>query len=107
MDIVGLSETSRSGSGEICSRGFIYYWSSMSYGAYLKGIDWVYFLTNIFETHENYFLRSVSELSDRHFFLQNLKTSLTRAKFKCPAVLCHCLTRASSRGMMVTLVLFA
>lgn len=41
----------------------------------------------------------------RHFFPQNLKTSITRARFKCPAVLRHRLTRASPRGMMVTLVI--
>ena len=38
MDIVGLSETRRPGSGEISSRGFIYYWCGMSNGARLKGV---------------------------------------------------------------------
>ena len=56
----------------------------------LKRIDRVYYSTNIFETHENDFLCSVcgegSELSDRQIFPQNLKTSLTRAKFKCLGV---------------------
>ena len=37
-DTVGLSEMRRPGSGEISSRGFTYYWSSMSNGAHLKGI---------------------------------------------------------------------
>ena len=32
MDIVGLSEMRRPGSGEISSRGFTYYWSGMSIG---------------------------------------------------------------------------
>ena len=36
MDIVGLSETRWSGSGEISSKSFIYYWSSMNNGALLK-----------------------------------------------------------------------
>ena len=38
MDIVGLSETRRPGSGEISSRGLTYYWSGMSNGARLKGV---------------------------------------------------------------------
>ena len=38
MNIVGLSETRRPGSGEISSRGFTYYWSGMSNGARLKGV---------------------------------------------------------------------
>ena len=38
MDIVGLSETRRPGSGEISSRGFTYYWSGMNNGARLKEI---------------------------------------------------------------------
>ena len=41
-----------------------------------KGIDRVYFSTNIFETHENYFLRSVcgegSELSDGDNFFRKI-----------------------------------
>ena len=40
---MGLTETRRSGSGEISSRGFTYYWSSMSNGACLKGIAIVVF----------------------------------------------------------------
>ena len=38
MNIVGLSETRRPGSGEISSRSFTYYWSGMSNGARLKGV---------------------------------------------------------------------
>ena len=38
MDIVGLFETRRPGSGEISSRDFAYYWSGMSFGARLKGV---------------------------------------------------------------------
>ena len=37
MNIVGLSETRKPGSGEISSRGFTYYWSGMNNGAHLKG----------------------------------------------------------------------
>ena len=39
MDIVGLSETRRPGSGEISSRGFTYYWHGMTNGGCLKGVD--------------------------------------------------------------------
>ena len=35
---MGLSETSRPGSGEIIRRGFTYYWSGMSNSARLKEI---------------------------------------------------------------------
>ena len=38
MDIMGLSETRRPGSGEISSRGFTYYWFGMSNRARLKGV---------------------------------------------------------------------
>ncbi len=38
MDIVGLSEVRRPGSGEICSGGYIYYWSGRSDGARLGGV---------------------------------------------------------------------
>ena len=38
MDIVGLSEMRRPGSGEISSRGLFYYWSGMNNGACLKGV---------------------------------------------------------------------
>ena len=38
MDIVGLSETRRPGSGEISSRDFTYYWSAMINGAHLRGV---------------------------------------------------------------------
>ncbi len=41
------------------------------------------------------------------FFPQNLKISISRAKFKCPAVLDHCLTRALLSDMLLTLVYFA
>ena len=38
VDIVGLSETRRPGSGEISSGGYTYYWSGCSNGARLKGV---------------------------------------------------------------------
>ena len=38
MDIVGLSETKRPGSGEISSRDFTYYWSGMSNSGRLRGV---------------------------------------------------------------------
>ena len=38
MDIVGLYKTRRPDSGEISSRGFIYYWFGMNNGARLKGL---------------------------------------------------------------------
>ena len=38
VDMVGLSETRRPGSGDISSRGFTYYWSGMSNGARLRGV---------------------------------------------------------------------
>ena len=38
VDIVGLSETRRPGSGEISGGGFTYYWSGMSDGARLRGV---------------------------------------------------------------------
>ena len=36
---MGLSETRRTGSSEINSKGFTYYWSGMSNGHHVKGID--------------------------------------------------------------------
>ena len=38
VDIVGLSETRRPGSGETSSEGYTYYWSGMSNGARLRGV---------------------------------------------------------------------
>ncbi len=38
MDIVGLSEVRRPGSGEISSGGYTYYWSGRSDGARLGGV---------------------------------------------------------------------
>ena len=38
VDMVGLSETRRLGSGETSSKGFTYYWSSMSNGHHVKGV---------------------------------------------------------------------
>ena len=36
--MVGLSETRRPGSGKTSSKGFTYYWSSMSNGHNVKGV---------------------------------------------------------------------
>ena len=36
--MVGLSETTRPGSGETSSKGFTYYWSSMSNGHCVTGV---------------------------------------------------------------------
>ena len=38
VDMVGLSETRRPGSGETSSKGFTYYWSVMSSGHHVKGV---------------------------------------------------------------------
>ena len=38
VDMVGLSETRRPGTGEISSKGYSYYWSGMSNGARLRGV---------------------------------------------------------------------
>ncbi|MFV0265489.1 MAG: endonuclease/exonuclease/phosphatase family protein, partial [Kluyvera sp.] len=38
VGIVGVSETSRPGNGEISSMGYIYYWSGISNGARLRGV---------------------------------------------------------------------
>ena len=38
VDIVGLSETRRPGSGETSSAGYTYYWSGMSNGTRLRGV---------------------------------------------------------------------
>ena len=38
VDMVGLSETRRPGSGETSSKGFTYYWSGMSNGHHVKGV---------------------------------------------------------------------
>ena len=38
MDIEGISETRRHGSGETSSKGFTYYWSGMSNGHHVKGV---------------------------------------------------------------------
>lgn len=70
----------------------------------------VYFLTNIFEKYENQLLRlgcrKDCEISGREaLFLQNLKNSVARARFKCPAVLRHCLVCAAPHGMMLILIL--
>ena len=36
--MVGLSETRRPGTDETSSKGFTYYWSSMSNGHHIKGV---------------------------------------------------------------------
>ena len=38
VDMVGLSETRRPGSGETSSGGYTYYWSGMSDGTHLRGV---------------------------------------------------------------------
>ena len=38
VDMVGLSETRRPGSGETSSKGFTYYWSGTSNGHHVKGV---------------------------------------------------------------------
>ena len=38
VDMVGLSETRKPGSGETSSKGFTYYWSGMSNGYHVKGV---------------------------------------------------------------------
>ena len=38
VDMVGLSETRRPGSGETTSKGFTYYWSGKSNGHHVKGV---------------------------------------------------------------------
>ena len=38
MDIAGLSETRRPGSGETSSKGFTYYWFAMSNGHHVMGV---------------------------------------------------------------------
>ena len=38
MDIVGLSEVRRPGSGEVSSGGYTYYWSGRGDGAHLGGV---------------------------------------------------------------------
>ena len=38
VDMMGLSETRRSGSGETSSKGFTFYWSGMSNGHHVKGV---------------------------------------------------------------------
>ena len=38
MDMVGLSKTRRSGSGETNSKGITYHWSGMSNGHHVKGV---------------------------------------------------------------------
>ena len=38
MEMIGTSETRRSGSGETSSKGFIYYWSGMNNSHYVKGV---------------------------------------------------------------------
>ena len=38
VDIVALSETRKPGSGEISSKGFTYYWSSMNNDAHLMRV---------------------------------------------------------------------
>ena len=38
VDVVGLSETRRPGSGETSSKGFTYYWSGTSNGHHVKGV---------------------------------------------------------------------
>ena len=38
VDMMGLSETRRPGSGETSSKGFTYYWSAMSNAHHVKGV---------------------------------------------------------------------